>query len=78
MIKKSASLAGIEKKITTHSFRRSRATHLLENGMDLAIVSRFLRHKKLDTTIKYLKISKKTLYNDMEAVDKKLLWNELN
>ena len=36
--------AGIEKTISTHTFRRTRATHLLDAGLPLEQVSRLLRH----------------------------------
>jgi len=48
---------GIEKKIGTHTMRRSRAEHLLDNGLPLTYVSKYLRHKNLSTTMKYLDIS---------------------
>lgn len=49
--------AGIDKKIGTHTFRRSKAEHLLDGGLNLTYVSRYLRHKNLSTTMKYLDIS---------------------
>lgn len=77
IVKKSVKMAGIKKPITTHSFRRSRATHLLNNGMALEDVSGILRHNDLETTMKYLKISKKGLFNKMEKIDKKILFKKL-
>lgn len=74
LIKKFAKIAGIDKEITTHSFRRSRATHLLDDGLPLNKVSGFLRHKSLETTLKYLKLSKKRLFNDVNKIDKKNLF----
>jgi len=74
LIKKGAKLAGIDKEITTHSFRRSRATHLLDDGLPLNKVSGFLRHKSIETTLKYLKLSKKRLFNDVNKIDKKNLF----
>ena len=38
---------GIDKKIGTHTMRRSRAEHLLDNGLPLTYVSKYLRHKNL-------------------------------
>ena len=74
LIKKCTKIAGINKEITTHSFRRSRATHLLDDGLPLNKVSGFLRHKSLETTLKYLKLSKKRLFNDVDKIDKKNLF----
>lgn len=77
IVKKSVKIAKIKKAITTHSFRRSRATHLLNNGMALEDVSGILRHKDLETTMKYLKISKKDLFDRMKQVDKKILFKKI-
>jgi len=77
IVKKNVKLAGIKKPITTHSFRRSRATHLLNNGMALEDVSGMLRHGDLETTMKYLKISKKALFDKMKRIDKKILYKKI-
>ena len=42
--------AGIYKHVTVHSLRHSRATHLLCNGMDSALIMRFLGHSNIKTT----------------------------
>jgi len=52
-LKKSA----ITKKVSIHSLRHSYATHLLEHGVDLRLIQRFLGHKSLKTTAKYLHIT---------------------
>lgn len=62
--------AGIEKKLGTHTLRRSRAKHLLESGkMDLSRVSDFLRHDAIATTEEYLKFSKGKLAEDVDKID---------
>ena len=45
------------KNITPHSFRRSRATHLLEAGVDLIYIRDLLGHSSVVTTERYSKIS---------------------
>jgi integrase/recombinase XerC len=40
-------------KASPHLFRRTAATLLSRNGMDLVSISRFLRHSKIDTTVKH-------------------------
>ncbi len=68
-IKDNARRIGIKKKITTH--RRSRATHLLDGGLPLEKVSRFLRHNRLESTMVYLKISIDDLKKDIAKIDDK-------
>ena len=45
--------AGIDKQVGTHTLRRSRATHLLNKGITLEHVSKWLRHKSYATTSLY-------------------------
>lgn len=49
-IKKLCEKAKINKPITLHSLRHSIATHLLQQGMELEQIGRFLGHKTLDAT----------------------------
>jgi site-specific recombinase XerD len=48
--------AGIQKEISLHSLRHSIATHLLQQGMPLEQISRFLGHTSLDSTQIYTRI----------------------
>ena len=56
-IKKLVSQAHITQSIGLHSLRHSIATHLLQSGMPLEQISRFLGHKKLDSTQIYTRIA---------------------
>lgn len=56
-------IAGIKKRITCHAFRRSFATHLLEKGADIRHIQRLLGHSKIDTTMRYIKITVSDLRN---------------
>jgi len=62
IIKELAKKAGIEKKVSPHTFRHTFATHLIEGGANLRIVQDLLGHKSIVTTeiythldIEYLK-----------------------
>jgi len=61
--------AGIDKNIGTHTFRRSRAQHLLDAGYPILSVSKYLRHKKIETTLSYLFISVNDLLRELEKID---------
>lgn len=60
--------AGIDKKIGTHTMRRSRATHLLNRGITLAKVSKYLRHRNLATTMAYLKITTADIQKELDEL----------
>lgn len=52
-VRAAARAAGINKRVTCHTFRHSFATHLLENGYDIRTVQELLGHKNVKTTMIY-------------------------
>jgi site-specific recombinase XerD len=45
------------KKVSTHTLRHSYATHLLEAGVSLKAIQKYLGHKSLQTTMVYLHLT---------------------
>ena len=44
------------RRITSHTFRHSYARHMLGNGIPLNVLSRWLGHRSIDTTLLYLEL----------------------
>lgn len=60
-LKKAAEDAGIKKRITPHVLRHSFATHLLEQGVDIHVVSALLGHRSLQSTRRYARVTRKII-----------------
>ena len=65
IIKKLAKIAGIQKKISPHTFRHSFATHLIEGGADLRAVQEMLGHESITTTEIYTHLDKDYLRSNL-------------
>ena len=65
--------AGIKKKVTVHSLRHSRATHLVDNGADMSLIQKFLGHANIKTTVDfYLHTSINTMQNIFAGIDNRI------
>ena len=57
-LKSAVQKAGCTKQVTSHTFRHSFATHLLQSGYDIRTVQELLGHKDVSTTMIYTHVLK--------------------
>ena len=72
----------INNKITPHTFRRTRATHLLNAGVNIVYIQELLGHECIATTEEYAKVFSKAKFDAIKKVtpefvndDKYADWN---
>lgn len=62
--------AGIKKRhVTIHTLRHSYATHLLEAGVNLRVIQRYMGHTQLETTMVYLHLTQKGMEDAYKIIN---------
>lgn len=60
----------VDPQATVHTLRHSYATHLLEEGVSLRLISQYLGHESLDTTVIYTHLTATSEEKARAALDR--------
>ncbi len=74
-IAKIATELNFAKRVSIHTLRHSYATHLLEAGVSLKVIQKYLGHSSLQTTMVYLHMTE-TAEADSRAAIEKTFWRK--
>lgn len=69
IVKQAAKRAGIKARIFPHALRSSCATHLLDNGIPLPHIQRLLGHARIETTQRYIGVTKRNILDMRSPLD---------
>jgi site-specific recombinase XerD len=69
-VKRAVEAAKLTKRVTSHTFRHSFATHLLESGYDIRTVQELLGHNDVSTTMIFLHVLNRGGRGVVSPVDK--------
>jgi site-specific recombinase XerD len=69
-IKKITEQIDFGKKVSIHTLRHSYATHLLEAGIRLRAIQKYMGHSSLQTTMIYLHLTDSEEIHTREAIEK--------
>ena len=61
-----------EKHITPHTFRHTRAVHLLDKGVNPVYIQELLGHVSINTTMEYAKIMESSKFEAIEKASTKI------
>jgi site-specific recombinase XerD len=69
-VRKAGEDAGIAKRVTPHTLRHSCATHLLERGTSVRHIQELLGHRRIQTTLRYTRVSPQRLSGVVSPLDR--------
>ena len=70
VLKKALRETGVIKNVSVHNLRHSYATHLLEAGIDIRIIQKYLGHKSIASTMIYTHLTPIISENVYQKVDR--------
>ena len=62
----------LNKQISPHTFRHTRAVHLLDKGVNIIYIQEFLGHTSVNTTMEYVKVIEKSKFEAIEKANPKI------
>ena len=62
----------INKKISPHTFRHTRAVHLLDKGVNIIYIQELLGHSSINTTMEYAKVIEKSKFDAIKKANPKI------
>ena len=61
--------SGVQKQATVHTLRHSYSTHLLEAGVNLRVIQKYLGHSNIETTMIYLHLTNKGMEDAFKIIN---------
>ena len=62
----------INKKISPHTFRHTRAVHLLDKGVNIIYLQELLGHSSINTTMEYAKVIEKSKFDAIKKANPRI------